>query len=366
FVVNNSVFVDGGVTTSGNGTSLEQAFKSIQEAIDGAVHCDMILVADGTYTGPNNRNIDFAGKAIHLKSINGALNCIIDCQRSGRGFYFHSGEIATSIVEGFTIRNGEIDGAGGGVYASSSPTIKDCIITGNTAHSYGGGIYLSSSSALITGCSVTNNTTNQAGGGVYLSNSSATLNNCIITNNVGDGSSYGSGGGVYFNSSHAVLNGCLIADNTSRMNGAGTCLYISNPTLNNCTIANNSATGNGGAFNCHDSNPTLNNSIIWSNTASAGNQINGYGSSRITLNYCDYADNSVATNNISASVTSNNCMILNPLFINVGGGNYQLQAASPCKDAGLNSYILGIITVDANKNPRIVNGVVDFGAYEYQ
>jgi hypothetical protein len=39
-------------------------FDSIQVAIADANDGDTVLVADGTYTGPGNRNIDFLGKAI--------------------------------------------------------------------------------------------------------------------------------------------------------------------------------------------------------------------------------------------------------------------------------------------------------------
>ena len=46
-------------------------FSTIQEAIDAAVDGDAVLVAPGTYTGDGNRDIDFKGKAITVRSENG-------------------------------------------------------------------------------------------------------------------------------------------------------------------------------------------------------------------------------------------------------------------------------------------------------
>ena len=63
---------------------------TIQAGIDAAVDGDTVLVADGTYTGEGNQDIDFKGKAITVQSENGAENCIIDCEDySVRGFYLY-------------------------------------------------------------------------------------------------------------------------------------------------------------------------------------------------------------------------------------------------------------------------------------
>ena len=52
--------------------------------------------------------IDFQGKAITVRSEHGPAGCIIDCQGNGRGFYFHHGETEYSVVQGFTIINGQV------------------------------------------------------------------------------------------------------------------------------------------------------------------------------------------------------------------------------------------------------------------
>ncbi len=85
-------------------------YATIQAAIDAAVNDDTVLVADGTYTGAGNRDLDFGGRAITVRSENGAVPCIIDIQGNAgdphRAFHFHSGETAASVVEGFTIKKG--------------------------------------------------------------------------------------------------------------------------------------------------------------------------------------------------------------------------------------------------------------------
>ena len=118
---------------------------TIQAGINAAVAGDTVLVADGTYTGDGNRDIDFGGKGVVLKSENGPEVTIIDCQGTEanphRGFYFHSGEDSTAVVDGFTIRNGfGVDDGGGISCLASSPTISANNISGNSAFYGGGGL----------------------------------------------------------------------------------------------------------------------------------------------------------------------------------------------------------------------------------
>ena len=153
-------------------------FNNIQAAIDDSNDGDTIIVADGTYTGDGNRDIDFGGRAITVSSENGPNNCIIDCEGTyednHRGFYFHSGEDVNSVVEGFTITNGHgfVEPGpypswylGGAIYCiSSGPTIKNCVITANKA-TQGGGIFAwGNSSPTIINCTISENTLR---GGIY-------------------------------------------------------------------------------------------------------------------------------------------------------------------------------------------------------
>lgn len=104
-----------------------------------------------------------------VRSETGAETCVIDCELSGRGFYFHTGEGEYSVVDGFTIRNGSAY-SGGGVHCfkDSSPTIINCAIIGNSAEAHGGGAYCSlGSNPTITNCTITANSTTRGAAEVY-------------------------------------------------------------------------------------------------------------------------------------------------------------------------------------------------------
>jgi parallel beta-helix repeat protein len=172
--------------------SCEHPFDTIQAAIDAACDGDTVIVRDGTYTGAGNRDLDFGGRAITVRSENGPDNCIINAQGNEsephRCFNFHSGEGEDSVVDGFTITGGySVDG--GGIYCeSSSPTITNNTITANTAIGHGGGIRCYYSSPTITNNTITANTAQRStGGAIYCSdNSSPTITNCILWGNGDD------------------------------------------------------------------------------------------------------------------------------------------------------------------------------------
>ncbi|MCD6395809.1 MAG: hypothetical protein J7M40_20180, partial [Planctomycetes bacterium] len=103
-----------------------ETYTTIQSAIDTAEPNDIVIVADGTYTGDGNRDLDFNGKAITVRSQNGPENCIVDCQGTSnephRGFHFHSGEDVNSRIEGLTITGGySADNGGAFLCVGGSP-----------------------------------------------------------------------------------------------------------------------------------------------------------------------------------------------------------------------------------------------------
>jgi len=185
------IYVDGANGDDTNdGLSWATAKETIQAGLDAAGATGWtVLVANGTYTGTGNKDLDFSGKAIYLKSVGGAANCPIDCENSGRGFYFHSGETAFAVIEGFTIRNGNAGYWGGGVlcWYSSSPTFTNCTISGNSAY-WGGGVSCEDSSSLTFRNSIIwGNTAGIAGHQIYVwDGCSVTLSYSCYANGAND------------------------------------------------------------------------------------------------------------------------------------------------------------------------------------
>ena len=109
--------VDDDCAPPGNGTAADP-FCTIQMGIDAASDGDTVLVQPGTYTGEGNRDISLFGKSITVGSSAGPDTTTIDIQGSPtsihRGFYLTHGETSDSMIEGFTIINGYLQGDTGG------------------------------------------------------------------------------------------------------------------------------------------------------------------------------------------------------------------------------------------------------------
>ena len=253
---------------------IPEDYPTIQEGINASAIGDTVLVADGTYTGTRNKNIDFLAKAIVLASENGSDNCIIDCENDGRGFYFHLDENQNSILTGFQVTNGIADNGGGIICDDSSPRISNCIFTGCFAGG-GGGIYCDNASPVFIDCVISGNSADYLGGGIALyGNSNPTFLHCNIIENSTPGYSYG-GGGIYCGSSAATIINCNISENYTEDEGGGG-IFIdedSQVDISFCVINRNSASQYGGGIYCFKSNSIINHCLIEGNTAYRGGGI---------------------------------------------------------------------------------------------
>lgn len=270
-------------------------FLTIQLAIEAASTGDTVLVAAGAYGGTGNRNIDFAGREIVLRSRSGAAATVIDCALAGRGIHFHSGETRAAVVEGFTIRRGSVSNSyGGGILCDgSSPMIRDCIVEDSHhagMNGAGGGICFRNSNALLDGCEIRGCSSAGFGGGIACRGTvSPTISDCVvILNAAGSGgggidaggigaprmvrcdvsgnTATGAGGGIVLGGS-AVVDGCRITGNLATTGGGIYCAGGGSVAVYATTIAGNRAgSGDGGGFAAFGE-VSLERSILWGNCA---------------------------------------------------------------------------------------------------
>lgn len=253
-------------------------FNNIQAAIDDANDGDTVVVKPGTYTGEGNRDIEFKGKPITVRSTdpndpNIVAATIIDCQGSSsnphRGFKFHSGEGANSVLAGITVTNGYgpleefenppnptwLISLGGGIFCDGSdPTITRCVISNNAVGTdplypttdrpgAGGGVCSAGGNLVISMCTITNNSASSSGGGIYSIGGSPTITNCILSNNQ---VTYGfAGGGIFVDS--CTINNCIITGN-SVLGGYGGGIHATggNIAISSCIISDNTVNGHPG------------------------------------------------------------------------------------------------------------------------
>ena len=153
-----------------------------------------------------------------------------------------------------------------------------------------------------------------------------------------------------------------------------------NLSLTNCTVTNSHAWNGGGICNTNSgtltaSNTTVSDNSVWNNydygTAlyTSGGTVTFY-NSIVTGTFSVSSTRVYAYNTLSDSFTnwtrSQNCPTYNtqlPLFADPSHGDYTLSENSQAINAGNNSYVTA--ETDLAGNPRILNGTVDLGAYEY-
>jgi hypothetical protein len=268
-----------------------------------------------------------------------ASNCVITANWS----YYGAGGVYQSTLYNCTVStNSSTGGPGAGAYQS---TLFHCLVISNNAANSGGGAFQST----LNYCTVSNNH-GETGGTYQSTNYFCTLSgnsgndggganggmssNCIFTAN-----SAGNGGGAL----GGTLYNCLLYGNTA-ITAAG----AQNATLYNCTVCNNTATNNsGGTSLCSHYN-----TIVYFNVAPASSNWSGG-----TFSYCCTVP---ATPDVDSITNA-------PVFVNPAAGDYHQQTNSPTINGGINiEPTVPIILADLDGNPRIVGGIEDMGAYEYQ
>lgn len=364
---------------------------TIQAGIDAASGSDEVVVAPGTY----NEVINFNGKAITLRSSDGADATTID----GTGLNDSvvkcvSGEGLDTVLDGFTISGGtgdhpwgpENSTAGGGMFNgnASSPTVIDCRFMGNSA-TLGGAVYnRENSGPTLTNCSFITNSADD-GGAVFNQDSSPQIINCNFETNE---SGQSGGGAIKSEGASIVLKNCRFVGNFNLGGGGAIFDAIGDPTIVNCIFSNNSAVSGGAAF-FTSSNPTFTNCTFFGNSAETSGGVSTQNGNLVVRNsiFWGNSDNSGSGADAQINVLSGQASVFysciqdedpnddnipfggtniddDPMLVDPDNGDLHISLDSPCTDVGNNAFVEdGAVDMDGEE--RIQNEIVDMGADEF-
>lgn len=214
------IYVDADATGTPDGTSWDNAYTSLQDALSAAVSGNEIWVADGTYYPDEG-----TGQTDNARTATFQL-------KNGVAIYggFASGE--TNVAErnwttNPTILSGDIEGDDA-AFAPDIDSDSDPYTASQIDHFNGGNSY-----HVVTG-SGTNNT--------------SVIDGFTITAGYANGgiNSEGEGGGMYNYYGSPVLTNVAFTGNYAEYGGGGLGNDSSAPTLTNVTFFGNSATNRGG------------------------------------------------------------------------------------------------------------------------
>lgn len=405
-----AMYSDGGFSGDAS-PSLEQCvFSDNVAGYDGGAVCN-----NGEFSGQSNptyTNCTFSGNqatqpgvggggAVYNIGVEGVCSPVFsNCLFSGNNASYNGGAVrnfgktgvCSPQFSGCVFQNNSAP-EGGAFYNDGTfsgicnPVFSDCVFDSNLANTDGAGIYNSGydngdCSPSLLHCLFKNNHSLNAGAGLFNNgisgNSSPTLVSCRFLNNQAD--TYGAAmynHGKSGNSSPHITN-CIFSGNSASSAGAiynlGSESGHANAVITNCTFYGNHANV-GGAIYCNandvtgNSSPEVSNCIFYQNSANFGKIFRCIqGTPHISYSLVDTTSCEVMNSGAGSNVMCGNGMIYNqdPKFVDAANGNFHLLEGSPAIDMGNDSAINGTnVLVDIENLPRISNGVVDMGAYEY-
>lgn len=372
----------------------------LQTALFNAIEGDQIWVASGTYkpTTSSNREATFQlknGVAIfggfptaggdweerdwenHITTLSGDIGVIGNNTDNSYSVVTAVGVDNSTILDGFTISDGN-GVAGGGMYNDeSNPVISNVIFSNNIAID-GGGMSNDISSPVLTNVSFNNNSA-ELGGGMYNYNNNPLLTNVNFYNNSAElgggiynnlyssptlqtvtftGNSASAGGGGMFNSgtTNTILRNVNFFNNSAYYAGGGISNSSSGLMLENVLFSNNSSPNKGGGMSNSKSSPTLKNVTFFDNTADYGGGIYNYNQSSPSLTNITFSGNSA---DFGGGVYNNN--FSNPTLTNVTfSGNSANQIGGGINNDGWCDALLTNVTFSNNHASNFGGGMSNY------
>ncbi len=286
-----TIYVNQNAAGANDGSSWDNAFIHLQDALNMAQDGDNIWVAKGTYKPATAGGSDtssfivntdvllyggFAGDETTVIERDPELNPTIlsgdlmgddlqgmlDTNRTDNAMtvMIINEEVSPdAIIDGFTIQGGHADGQpstffyerGGGIFCFGAPKIQNCIFSGNYANPDGGALYYqgpATNEAILKDCFFEGNEAEDDGGAVvvaFTNQEGISIENCDFSANRAERR----GGAMMLLNANAFIKDCIFSNNTCLRSGgaiANEC-DIDNlkMTLRTCTFESNQARDGG-------------------------------------------------------------------------------------------------------------------------
>jgi len=269
--------VDGNDTNSGGYAS---PFKTIGKGIAEATNGCRVVVNPGIYTGSTNKNLSYSGKELSVVGLVDNTPVVIDCENSGGGFVFNSGEGTNALLRGISIINGSSSGiacdngtptihsivvsncTGGGLTVEDSEgiTVSDSVFSGNGG--FGISVWQHTSNFTLLSSRVVGN----LGGGGYFNSPDVHIENCEFNGNTG-------WGGFYITSVDGSVVDSKVINNISDYRGGGVWVSENVEFVNVEVVNNRAALEGGGIFHDDYGDILIDSCVIRSNQGATGGGI---------------------------------------------------------------------------------------------
>ncbi len=345
-------FVDLDANGLNNGTTWQDAYTDLHEALNNAVEGQQIWVAEGTYktSSTNNRLESFVLKNnvpvyggfngtetlleerdwfTNVTNLSGNIGNIFLAADNAYHVLFADDEFGSFLVDGFSIFGGNANGAlvhediGAAAlieFTDGTFTMANCFVFNNSSD-YKGGAVATFATSIFQNTSFVNNESH-IGGAIDWTNGT-TIENCLFVDNTADK------GIVNHNTSGTLdMRGCTFEGNT--------------------IVWETYSIVQGG-------NGTVANTIIWGNTLFDANET--------AVSFGTDVFHSILQGAALSGVYEGvEVYYEDPLFMNPTGFDYSLSGESVGANAGDNTLVT--LSKDVTGNDRIFSGVVDMGAVE--
>lgn len=303
-------YVNHAATGAGDGTSWEDAFVTLTDALEHAAGCAALTevwVAESVYVPGTSSNDSFAlrdnlaiyggfggdessmderdwqGRPTILSgdiggddvTDGGVVRAAADIVgENALHVVVADGSTKTAVLDGFTITGGRAAGVdevgrGGGLLArgeTPSPTLQNLAFVGNAAAVAGGGMAILRGAATLTDVGFSGNTSDD-GGGLYVEGGEIALTRVTVAGNEANIR----GGGIVCAACNLSATGVAVHDNRAGVDGGGLDQRGGASTWSQSQLRGNHASGSGGAIHLSEGGElSVESALLAGNLANLG------------------------------------------------------------------------------------------------